>query len=349
MHGKTLLLLSTAVLLAGAVLTLRYSNYPPAAAPGDLRDAPNSGASGDLLRYSGTAGSTPPVPDVNAPAQATGKSDCEFFFAWGHDKEVISFRNANPDDSMVIQGCDVGQSGFNMLEEVGLCQNGHNGDWFYAYDDHKANAGFGLFTFPGFRHPWVSKVKGIKQILKKNNLLGFMRMTQTNFIGIMNKAMEQVQDRKCAEVKIKFTCPSEFNTRYRDEDGTRFLLGTDAFQKRIANAFETELDPEEKAWPEGTDEANKDLSHISAVLNAFGKTCGNDFVCGSDGTKSFPEKCGQEITVDKSFSLTKGCLGCYEYLKKYQTDPGVRKHIVEKSSPQWVGELQKYLNLPPAK
>lgn len=361
--------MSAAVLLTGIFWGLHRAAGYSTAIPGDFRDAPNSSAYHELSQFSDNNDSAAIIETSKASVPAnrtlsiTGEGTCDFIFAWGHDKEVLSFLKSNSEDNIVIQGCDVGKGGFNMLEEVGLFQNGHNGTWFGGYHNNKANAGFNLFNLSGIRmdrdYNPDNGLTGIEKIYEKNNLLGFMRMTQTHFIGIMKDAMERVKNRECGEVMIKFTCPSEFKSYYVHPNTRQpYTMGTGELNGRIEKAFSTKLDPAETTgipngqnFPGfgGTTEVNNDLSYISSVLNDFADICGKDLVCGRNGIKSFPEKCGQVVEVDRSFQLSKGCLECYEYLQKYRTVQGERTRIVEKSVPQEARELYKYINLPQAK
>jgi len=354
MSKKNLLLLSTVLLLAATVSGIRRTAARLPTAPGDLRDALGSSAYNELLQNSDSNGSVAiiPAPTASAPANTavagTGGKECKFILAWGHNSDVTAFQEANPTDNMVIQGCGIGRSGFNALKEVGLYQTGPNGTWFGKRENEWSNAWFNLFNFADLPWPYAPSdgVEGIEKIYEKNNLLGFMRMTQIHFIGIIKKAMEQVQSGECGKVILEFACPSQLKSEFN-------TIGTEEFDIRIKKAFKTKLDPaevsrsrEKSLSPEMAKTFN-DMLYISSVLNNFADICGKDLVCGSDGTKSFPEECGQKVKVDSSFRLSKDCLNCYEYLKKYRTDSGERKRIINDSFPQTADELYKYLNLAP--
>ncbi len=125
---------------------------------------------------------------------------CRYTLGWGHTTESKKYQKTHKDENVIVEGCNVGKSGNKELKDIAICQKGPNGNWFGLKFQTTANGGKNLFDLSDLA--WQS------QVSSKNNTLGFMRMTQAHFIGILLKAQKAIKKRQCKKAIFKFVCTS---------------------------------------------------------------------------------------------------------------------------------------------
>jgi len=261
---------------------------------------------------------SPASAEDSIQPRPSGKS-CRFSLAWGHTWNVKEYAKKNRGKDFIIQGCSVGDSGYGALTDLGVYQAGGNGDWFQWADNEFGNGGFHLLQ------TWHTS--GPK-VISRNNLSGFMRLTQFHTIGMLLEAEKKVQSGECSKVDIQFVCTA------KEDDLTQR-----EFDRRVKTAFKlTATEPE--ALPE-TD-PNFFANERQRLLHRAAQYCGKDLVClKSAGPSSFIQQCEKTLTVSPQERITSECRKCYEFLDRYPFDPAFQAEISKGIHPAVVEELRK--------
>lgn len=198
---------------------------------------------------------------------------CKYQFRWGHGddiepnlKRVIKRNNV----CTVGQGCYIKENSGNL---PGLIPSiGYNGDWMGADFQDDYNGG---------KNP-VMAPSAIPNSEKGNdvNAVGFMRMTEHNWMTLLLKAMSNSNSsKKCKKVNIKFACEYE-----GEED--------EVWDRRVSRSQKTDL----------KDVEGRNIAYIK-------KNCAH-------GIETVPTKCGQRFSLTTK-QLKDVYVACQDRFNKY--------------------------------
>jgi hypothetical protein len=259
-----------------------------------------------------------PAQAEDAVRPASSKHACQFALAWGHTWNAKSYANKHRGQNFIIQGCNVGTSGSGALEALGVNQEGPNGDWFTWANNEYGNGGFHLLE------TWHSSGG---RVISRNNLQGFMRLTQFHTIGMLLEAEKKVRSGECREAKIEFICTAE------KEDLTQR-----EFDRRVAIAFDSTPSEPQVLPKEDFNYLNHERQRL---LHRAAQYCGKDLVClQKDGPSSYIRQCGKSLTLKAGDSITDECRKCYEFLNKYPYDPAFQSEISQGIDPAVAAEIR---------
>jgi hypothetical protein len=247
---------------------------------------------------------------------------CTFALGWGHTGEAADYYEQNKSKNVITQGCYVGDTGGGVFSGSSISQTGPNGSWFGSMDNVVSNGGFSLFDFEKIKETDL-RGQGDDEILKMNNLQGFMRLTQVHTMQIQAQAFLAVRDGRCSKAKVRFECLAQKST-WGDLDQKEF---TD----RIDTAF-PKVKPDFESWKRVT-------RPYGEVLFQLSQKCGRDLVClknaqGQSLMGSFPQTCGEELVISTGDTMTRECVDCLQWVMEYQNSPETEKALRDHLGPR---------------
>ncbi len=261
--------------------------------------------------------------------------DCTFTLGWGHTGEAKDYFDANKNRNVITQGCYVGKTGGGIFAGASIEQPGPNGSWFENLQNQQSNGGFSPFDLGRIKETHWSG--GRDELMKSNNLHGFMRMTQVHTIQMASAAYLAVSEGRCPKARIEFKCLAE-TSAWGDLDqmelDTRIAVGLPAAGAATEN------------W-------DRRLRPMAEVLTDISQVCGRELVCLSDSqgaTKmgSFPKTCGESFDIGPTDKMNRKCAECLAWILDYQDSPEftavLRKHLGPRSTweflvnDNWVSE-----------
>ena len=263
--------------------------------------------------------------------------DCTFTLGWGHTGEALDYYDANKNQNVITQGCYVGKTGGGIFAGSSIEQSGPNGSWFENLQNSRSNGGFSPFDLDNIKGTaWTG---GRDELMKFNNLHGFMRLTQVHTIQLVSAAYLAVSEGRCPKARIQFKCLAE-TSAWGDLDQKEL-------DTRIAKGLPA-VEPDTHAW-------DRRLRPMAEVLTDISQVCGRDLVClrdsnGAPKMGSFPKTCGESYVIDATDKMERNCATCLEWILDYQDSSefteSLRKHLGPRSTwrfpvnDQWVSESE---------